>query len=227
MPPARTSEAVWLVYARELRLAWRRWGQLVQPVVFFVIIGAVFPLALAPEPLLLQTLAPGVVWVGALLSSLLGLESLFKTDREDGTLEQLLLTGQPLSLLLLGKLLAHWCVSGWPLVIASPLVGAMLGVPAHAQATSMLALWLGTGVMSLLGGAGAALTLAAQKGSVLLSVLVLPLMIPVIIFGARATDLAMHAEDAANAVWLLASLMVLALTLAPVATAAAVRISLE
>jgi heme exporter protein B len=172
-------------------------------------------------------IAPGVVWVGALLSSLLALESLFKADREDGTLEQIVLTGQPLAVLLLGKLLAHWCVSGWPLVLAAPVVGLMLGVPVGALGTLMVALWLGTGVMSFVGGASAALTLGAQKGSVLLSLLVLPLVIPVLIFGARATELAMHSESAAGPVWLLVAAFMFTATLAPIATSAAVRIGLE
>jgi len=165
--------------------------------------------------------------VGALLSSLLALDSLFRADLEDGTLEQLTLSGQPLGWLLLSKTLAHWCLSGVPLVVAAPVIAAALAAPSESFGVLLAALALGTGVLSFIGAVGAALTLGSRRGSVLLSLLVLPLAMPVLIFGARATDLAMRGEDAGAALALLAAMLILAATLAPLAVAAAVRISLE
>ena len=219
--------AAWLVFERDVRLAFRRWEQVSHPVVFFVMVATLFPLALSPESSLLRNIAPGVVWVGALLSSLLALDALLRADLEDGTLEQLTLSGQPLGWLLLAKTLAHWFLSGLPLVIAAPLVAMALAAPDESIGVLMLALFLGTGVLSFIGSVGAALTLGTRRGGVLLSLLVLPLAMPVLIFGARATDLAMRGEAAEGPVWLLAAMLVLAATLSPVAASTAVRISLE
>ena len=219
--------AAWLVFERDLRLAFRRWEQVSHPVVFFLMVVTLFPLALSPEPSLLRNIAAGVVWVGALLSSLLALESLYRADLEDGTLEQLALSGQPLAWLLLAKTLAHWFLSGIPLVIAAPLLAASLAAPSESVVVLMTSLALGTGVLSFLGSVGAALTLGTRRGSVLLSLLVLPLAMPVLIFGARAADLAMRGESADGPLWLLAAMLILAVTLAPWASSAAVRISLE
>lgn len=215
------------VMAREVRLAARRFGQVVQPVVFFLMVTTLFPLALNPEPSLLRDIAPGVVWVGALLSSLLALEALFRADLEDGTLEQLVISGQPLAALLAAKVLAHWALTGVPLVAAAPLAALALAVPVAALPVLVLTLLLGTGVLSFIGAVGAALTLAGRRGSVLLSLLVLPLVMPVLIFGARATDQAIRGDAATGGVWLLAAMLVLSMTLTPLATAAAVRICLE
>ena len=212
---------------RDVRLALRRWEQVTHPVVFFVMVATLFPLALSPESSLLRNIAPGVVWVAALLSSLLALDMLLRADLEDGTLEQMTLSGQPLGWLLLAKTLAHWALSGLPLVIAAPLVAVGLSAPASSAGATMLALLLGTGVLSFLGSIGAALTLGTRRGSVLLSLLVLPLAMPVLIFGARATDLAMRGESAQGPLLLLAAMLVLALTLSPIAASTAVRISLE
>jgi heme exporter protein B len=219
--------AAWLVFERDLRLAFRRWEQVTHPVVFFIMVATLFPLALSPEPALLRIIAPGVVWAAALLSSLLALDALFRADLEDGTLEQLTLCGQPLGWLLLSKTLAHWLVSGVPLAVTAPLIAVAFAVPADAIATLVVALLLGTGVLSFLGAVGAALTLGSRRSSVLLSLLVLPLAMPVLIFGARATDLALHGEPADGPLLLLASLFILSLTLSPLAASAAVRISLE
>lgn len=219
--------AAWLVLERELRLAFRRWEQITHPVVFFVMMATLFPLALSPEPALLRTLAPGVVWVGALLASLLALDTLYRGDLEDGTLEQLTLTGQPLGALLLAKTVAHWLLSGLPLVVTAPLIAYALAAPGEAVGTLMVSIALGTGVLSFVGAVGAALTLGSRRGSVLLSLLVLPLVMPVLIFGARATDLAIRGEPSGGPVWLLAAMLILAATLTPLATAAAVRVSLE
>jgi heme exporter protein B len=219
--------AAWLVLERDLRLAFRRWEQVTHPVMFFLMVATLFPLALSPEPALLRNIAPGVVWVGALLSSLLALESLFRADLEDGTLEQLTLSGQPLAWLLLSKTLAHWLLSGIPLVIAAPLIAVSLAAPGDSVGVLMISLALGTGILSFIGAVGAALTLGSRRGSVLLSLLVLPLAMPVLIFGARATDQAMRGEVANGPLFLLAAMLILAVTLAPLASAAAVRVSLE
>ena len=219
--------AAWLVFERDVRLALRRWEQVSHPVVFFAMVATLFPLALSPEPALLRSIAPGVVWVAALLSSLLALDALFRADLEDGTLEQLLLSGQPLGWLLLSKTLAHWLLSGLPLVVTAPLIAVTFAVPAEAVGTLMTALFLGSGVLSFLGAVGAALTLGSRRSSVLLSLLVLPLAMPVLIFGARATDLAMHGQAASGPLLLLTALLILSLTLSPLAASAAVRISLE
>lgn len=219
--------AAWLVFERDVRLAFRRWEQVTHPVVFFVMVTTLFPLGLSPETALLRTVAPGIVWVGALLSSLLALESLFRNDMDDGTLEQLVLSGQPLGWLLLAKTLAHWVLSGLPLVLTAPIVAMGLAAPGESVGVLMLALLLGTGILSFLGSVGAALTLGTRRGSVLLSLLVLPLAMPVLIFGARATDLAMRGDDAGGALLLLTSMLIMGACLAPVAASAAVRISLE
>jgi heme exporter protein B len=219
--------AVFLVLVRDLRLAYRRWEQLSHPVVFFLMVTTLFPLALSPEPALLRTLAPGVLSVAALLAALLALETLFRGDLEDGTLEQLVLSGQPLGALLFAKMLAHWCVAGLPLVLTVPLAAFSLAVPVEATPVLMMATLLMTGVLSFVGSIGAALILASRRGSVLLSLLVLPLGMPVLIFAARATELAIRGEPATGALLLLAAMLVLAITLAPLAAAAAVRICLE
>jgi heme exporter protein B len=226
-PQRGVASAAWILLRRDLRLAFRRAGELLQPLMFFVIVTTLFPLALTPELSRLRDVAPGVLWVGALLSSLLALDFLFRDDAHDGTLEQFVLSGQPLTALLLAKTFAHWLLSGLPLALSAPLIGIALGVPATAMSGVLVALVLGTVTLSLLGSATAGLTLGARRGGVLLSLLTLPLAVPVLIFGARATELAIMAESAAAPLYLLGALAVLALTLAPVAAAAAVRIGME
>jgi heme exporter protein B len=227
MLTAGLGRAAWLVFERDVRLAFRRWEQVTHPVVFFLMVTTLFPLAISPNDDLLRTIAPGVVWVGALLSSLLALESLFRNDLEDGTLEQLVLSGQPLGWLLLAKTVAHWVLSGLPLVLTAPIVALSLATPTASVGVLMLSLLLGTGILSFLGAVGAALTLGTRRGSVLLSLLVLPLAMPVLIFGARAHDLAIRGDAPAGALLLLTAMLILAVSLAPLAVAAAVRISLE
>lgn len=216
-----------LVVKRDLVLAFRRFGQIVQPLAFFAVVATLFPLALSPEMSRLRDVAPGVLWVSALLSSLLALEYLFRDDAQDGTLEQLALSGQPLTLLLLGKTLAHWILTGLPLALMAPLVSVAFGVSMDAMPGMLLALALGTVTLSLVGAIGAGLTLGARRGGVLLSLLTLPLMIPIVIFGARATELAIRGESYSAPMYLLAALAVLGLTLAPLAAAAAVKIGIE
>ena len=219
--------AAFLVFRRDLLLAQRHWGQVAQPLVFFLMVTTLFPLALSPELAELRRVGAGVLWVAALLASLLGLELLFRSDHADGTLEQMLLAGQPLSLLALAKGVAHWTTCGLPLVLLSPFVATGLGVPFGALDTVMLSLALGTGILSALGAIGSALTLGLRRGSLLLGLLVLPLAMPALIFGARAIDLAVHGDSSRGPLLLLSAMLVLAVTLAPPAVAAALRISAE
>jgi heme exporter protein B len=216
-----------LVLERELRLGFRRPDQLLQPLVFFLIVTTLFPLGLSLRLSLLRDMAPGVLWVAALLSSLLSLEALFKSDAEDGTLEQLALSGQGLTVIVMAKALAHWLVSGAALVLVSPMVGTALAIPQSAFPTMLLSLGLGTLTLSWLGAIGAGLTVGLKRGNVLLSLIVLPLAMPLLIFGAGATDRAISGTSAAGALYLLGALCVLTCTLAPFAATAALRITLE
>jgi heme exporter protein B len=210
-----------------MRLAVRHWEQIVQPLIFFVVVTTLFPLAISPSLSELRNIAPGVVWVAAMLASLLSLESLFRPDVEDGTMEQWALSGQPLALLLLAKTMTHWLFAGLPLVIMAPWVGTALGLPMSVWPVLMGSLALGTAILSILGGIGAALTVAVRRGGVLLALLVLPLEMPVLIFGARAVDLAMHGEMVAGPLNLLAAMLLMCLALGPFAMSAAMRISIE
>jgi heme exporter protein B len=216
-----------LIVERELRLSFRRPDQLMQPLVFFLIVTTLFPLALSPELSLLRDMAPGILWVAALLAALLSIDALFKGDADDGTLEQLALSGVPLGVIVIAKTLAHWLVSGAALVVMSPLVGTALGIPVAAFGTMMLSLALGTLTLSWLGAIGAGLTVGLRRGSMLLSLIVLPLASPLLIFGASATDRAITGTGPAGALYLLAALCVFTSTLAPLAASAALRITLE
>jgi heme exporter protein B len=212
---------------RDLKLAFRRPGEWLQPVAFFLIVTMLFPLALDPELSRLRTLAPAALWVAALLSSVLAIEFLFREDGRDGTLEQYALSGQSFAGLLLAKTAAHWLLTGLPLAIAAPVAAVGLGAPGSAIPGILAALLLGSVSLSLLAAIGAGLTLGIRRGGALLSLLVLPLAVPTLVFGARATELAIQGESLAAPLYLLAALSVFGITLAPLAAAAAVRISLE
>ncbi|HKZ73508.1 MAG TPA: heme exporter protein CcmB [Steroidobacteraceae bacterium] len=216
-----------LVCGRDLRLAFRRREQLVQPLGFFVLVAMLFPLSITPELSRLRDIAPGVLWVAALLSSLLALEFLFRDDSLDGTLEQYALSGRSLTWLLFAKTATHWLLTGVPLALLAPVLGTALGVPSTAMPWMVAALALGTLNLSLLGAIAAALTLGVKRGGVLLSLLTLPLAVPVLIFGSQATQRAIEGTSLAAPMYMLAALAVLGVTLAPLAAAAAVRISLE
>jgi heme exporter protein B len=220
-------EALALILRRELLLSFRRPDQLLQPLVFFLIVTTLFPLGLSVRLALLQEMAPGVLWVAALLASLLSLEALFKSDADDGTLEQLALSGQGLTVIVVAKTVGHWLVSGAALVVVSPLVGTALAIPTETFPIMMVSLALGTLTLSWLGAIGAGLTVGLKRGNVLVSLIVLPLAMPLLIFGAGATDRAIAGTSAAGALYLLAALCVLTCTLAPWAAAAALRITLE
>lgn len=213
--------------SRDLKLAFRRRGQLVQPLAFFAIVTTLFPLGISPELSRLREVAPGVLWVAALLSSMLALEFLFRDDAQDGTLEQYALSGQSLTWLLLAKTVTHWLLTGLPLALMAPLAGLSLGVPVASVPGIVAALGVGTVALSLIGSIGAALTLGVKRSGVLLSLLTLPLAMPVLIFGAHATELAIKGDSYSVSLQLLASMAVLGVTLAPLAAAAAVRIHLE
>jgi heme exporter protein B len=220
-------EAWALMVRRELSLSFRRPDQLLQPLVFFLIVTTLFPLGLSLQLSLLRDMSPGVLWVGALLSSLLSLDSLFKSDADDGTLEQLALCGQGLTVIVAAKTFAHWLVSGAALVLMSPLVGTALNVPSSAFGTMMLSVALGTLTLSWLGAIGAGLTVGLKRGNVLLSLIVLPLAMPLLIFGAAATERAISGISTTGALYFLAALCVFTCTLAPFAATQALRITLE
>jgi heme exporter protein B len=222
-----TIEAAKLVFVRDLTLAWRRWDEVAQPLMFYVVVTTMFPLATTPDMAQLREIGAGVVWVAALLASLLALESLFRADVDDGTMEQWVLSGQPLGWLLLAKVAAHWVMTGVPLVIMSPIVGTALGLPVSVWGVLMLSLVLGTGTLSVLGGIGAGLTVGVRRGSVLLSLLVLPLAMPMLIFGSRAVQMQMDGDSPAGPLQLLAAIFFMALSLGPIAMSAAVRIGVE
>ena len=212
---------------RDLLLAWRRRTDVLATMFFFIIVVSLFPLGIGPEPQLLRTIAPGVVWVAALLASMLALGRVFGNDYEDGTLEQLLLTPQPLYLVVLAKVLAQWLVSEVPLVLVAPVLGLQFGLSQNTLAVMTVSLLLGTPVLSLVGSIGAALTLGLRSANVLVALLVLPLYIPVLIFGSGAIEATVSGAEAQPYLLLLGATLVLALTFAPWATAAALRISVE
>lgn len=216
-----------LALARDLTLAFRKRGQLIQPLAFFALVTMLFPLAVSPELARLRAIAPGVLWVAALLASLLALEFLFRDDAYDGTLEQYALSGQSLTWLLFAKTVAHWLLTGLPLALMAPFAAMSLGVSAAAVPGIILVMIVGTVALSLIGAIGAALTLGMKRSGALLALLTLPLSLPVLIYGARATELAIAGSSFVAPLELLAALAVLAVTLAPLAAAAAVRISLE
>ncbi len=216
------------ILMRDITLAMRRRTDVLTTLFFFIIVVSLFPLGVGTEAKTLRILGPGVIWVAALLASMLALERLFAADYEDGTLEQMLLTAQPLSLLVLAKAAAHWLLTGLPLVALAPLVGLQYQLPPDALLMMMVSLLIGTPVLSLIGGIGAALTLGLRGGGILLSLLILPLYIPVLVYGAGAVTVSMiDLADTQPYLALLAAFLLLALTFAPVATAAALRISLE
>ena len=212
---------------RDLLLAWKRPGDILNPLFFFAMVCSLFPLAVGPTVEQLQFSGPGVLWIAALLAMLLSLNSLFLSDYEDGSLEQMLTSSQPLVVLALGKTVAHWLTSGLPLVMLSPLLAMTFQMPLEITGVLMVTLTFGTMSLSLLGSVGAALTVGLHRGTALLSLLILPLAMPVLIFGARTVSLAAAGDVYSGGVFALAAYVVGALSLAPYATAAALRISNE
>ncbi|MEK7820178.1 MAG: heme exporter protein CcmB [Pseudomonadota bacterium] len=215
------------VVRRDLRLSLRQGTDSLMTLVFFVIAIVLFPLGVGPEPNVLARIGGGVVWVAALLASMLALEKLFQADFEDGGLELLALAPMPLEGVVLAKVVAHWLTAGLPLVIVAPLLGLLMNIPADVFPTLVLALLLGTPALSLIGAVGAGLILGARRGGVLLSLLVLPLFIPVLIFGVSAVEAAAQGLPAKASLLILGGLALGALALSPWAAAAAIRQALE
>ncbi len=215
------------VTRRDLLLARRRRTEALLPLGFFVVAASLFPIGVGPEPQTLRQIAPGVVWVCALLAAMLSVTQMFASDYQDGSLEQMLLVPQPLFLIVLGKVLAHWLSSGVPLVLAAPLIGVLFGMHSGAIAFLALSLLLGTPILSLLGAVGAALTLGLRSGAALLFLLVLPLTVPTLIFGTGAVVAQDSGLSPQAHLSLLGALLIVTLLGAPLATAAALRISLD
>ena len=218
---------VFSLIARDLRLSLRRQADIVSVLFFFIIVVSLFPLGIGPETEQLRKLAPGVLWVAALLATMLSLPRLFADDHRDGTLEQLALSPQPLALIVLCKVIAHWLVSGLPLTLLAPILGLQFDLSTEALQTLTLALLIGTPALSGIGAIGAALTLGVRGGGVLLSLLILPLYIPVLIFGAGAVEATVSGVGGEAHLSLLAALTLGAVFFAPWPTAAALRIALE
>ena len=218
-------KAFYYLLLRDMRLALRSRHELANPLIFFVLVVTLYPLAVMPTPERLQEMAPGVIWVAALLAVLLSLDRLFKQDYEDGSLDQLMLSPNPLVILVLAKVCAHWLLTGLPLVIIAPLLGVFMALEAESLNVLLASLLLGTPVLSLVGAIGVSLTVAVNRGGVLLSLIVLPLYIPVLIFGANAIDVASDGMSVRGQLYFLGAVLVFALSLAPLATAVALRIT--
>ncbi|HJS38440.1 MAG TPA: heme exporter protein CcmB [Burkholderiales bacterium] len=215
------------ILARDLRIVLRRPGDAATALLFFVIVASLFPLGVGAEPNLLRAVAPGVIWVAALLASMLSLARLFAADHADGTLEQMLLGAAPLGVVAAAKVLAHWLVSGLPLVAIAPLIALQYDLAPELYGTLALSLLLGTPVLGFIGAIGAALTLGLRGAGVLLALLVLPLYVPVLILGAGSVEMASAGLEAGGQLLLLAALLVVSAVFAPWAIAAALRISTE
>ena len=216
-----------IILRRDLRIALRRKGDVLNVLVFFVLVASLFPLGVGPEPNQLRAIAPGVVWVGALLAAVVSLPRLFAADFADGTLEQMLVSPQPLAVVVLAKIAAHWLSTGLPLALAAPLIGLQYGLLADALLVLLASLLLGTPVLSLLGAAGAALTLGARGAGALLGLLLLPLYVPALVFGAGAVTAAMSGLDPSSHLSLLGAILAVSSLLGPWAACAALRVALD
>jgi heme exporter protein B len=225
-PGDSLADAFLAMLRRDLTLAFRHRGELANPLLFFVIVVSLFPLGVGPAPSTLATIAPGIIWVAALLAAMLALDGMFRSDFADGSLEQITLSHHPLSVLVLAKVLAHWLITGLPLIVVAPLLGLLLYLPDQAMPVLVASLALGTPVLSLVGAIGMGLTVGLKRGGVLLSLLVLPLYVPVLIFGALSVNDAAAGLSVTGHLYFLAALLVLSASLSPLATAAAVRISI-
>ncbi len=212
---------------RDLLLSFRHRNDIVNPLAFFLMVAVMFPLGVSPEPKFLAEVAPGVIWVAALLASLLSVDSIFRTDYDDGSLEQMLVSPQPLLLLVLAKVFSHWLISGFCLALMSPLLALMLFLPSEGLFSLIISLLLGTPTLSLIGAIGAGLTVGLRKGGVLISLLVLPLYIPVLIFGAGTVQAGAMGMSIDGYLAILAAILVLSIMLTPFAIVAALKISIR
>ncbi len=224
---APTLAACRAVLLRDFRLIWRRRGDALNPVLFALLVIALFPFALGPQPDVLARIAPGVIWVALLLAGLLSLDTLFRSDLDDGSLEQLMLAPQPLALMVACKILVHWASTSLPLIVATPVFATLLYLPAGELPVLLYSLVLGTPLLSLIGAVIVALTVGMRRSGMLLALLALPLYVPVLIFGAGSVMAAAQGLPFAGALLLLSAGLVMALVLAPLAAAAALRIALQ
>lgn len=215
------------IIRRELLIAYRRQADIFNPLWFFIIVITLFPLGIGPEPNLLARIAPGIIWVAALLAALLSMERLFRDDYLDGSLEQMLLMPTPLSVAAFAKMIAHWLLTGLPLILISPLLAILLSLNWHTWIAVLLTLLIGTPTLSFLGAIGMALTVGLRKGGVLLSLLILPLYIPVLIFATSAIEAASLGMAYDGQLAIMGAMLVGSLTLAPFAVAASLRISVN
>ncbi len=220
-------QAFFIILQRDLILAIRHRAELMNPVLFFVLVVVLFPLGIGAEATILERIAPGIIWVAALLAALLSLDRIFRTDMEDGSLEQMLISAQPMSLLILAKIIAHWLITGLPVVLVGPLLALFLGLPMDGIETLFITLLLGTPVLSAIGSVGVALTVGLRRGGVILSLLVLPLYVPVLIFASQAVDAAASGFQPTAAIAMLSALLLLSLSLTPWAASAALKMSVS
>ncbi|MGS2716844.1 heme exporter protein CcmB [Eionea flava] len=219
--------ALFAVFRRELRISFRQQSDMLNPVLFFLMVVTMIPLGIAPQASILSALAPGILWVIALLACLLSLDGLFRSDYEDGTLEQCVLSAQPLYFIVLVKVLAHWLTTGLPLTLVAPLLGVLLALPSDGFLPLWLSLLLGTATLSFIGAIGAALTVSLRRGGLLLSLIIMPLYMPVLIFGASTVRYAVDGINYSSPLAVLGVFLALALVLAPLAITGALRMSLE
>jgi len=218
----------WLqIFKRDLLIAFRRRSEIIHPLIFFVMVISLFPLAIGDDKVLLQKIAPAIIWVTALLATMLSLDNLFRSDFEDGSLEQMTLLKSPLSLLVTAKITAHWFITGLPLILITPLLAVLLYVPAETMSILLLTLLLGTPTLSLIGAVGIALTVGLRQGGVILSLLILPLYIPVLIFATLALQNTAQGFSAEAQLAMMLAILVLSITLSPFAIAAALKVSLN
>ncbi len=215
------------IIRRDLVLAFRRRAEMLNPILFFIIVVTLFPLGVGAQPQLLQAIAPGIIWVSALLAAMLSLDGLFRSDFDDGSLEQILLSPHPTSILILGKIIAHWLVTGLPLILVAPLLAEFLGMHSDALIVLLKTLLLGTPVLSLVGAIGVALTVGLRRGGMILSLLVLPLYVPVLIFASNAVEMASGGLPVDAQINILLAMLCLALVLAPLPASAALKMSVS
>jgi heme exporter protein B len=227
MSKQATGTAFSALLRRDFLLAYRRRAELLQPLVFLMVVTTLFPLGVGPSPQLLANIAPGVIWIAALLASVLSLDSLFRSDFEDGTLEQMVLSGQSLALIALARIVAHWLVAGLPIVLISPLLAMWMNLPDEGLPILIESLVIGTPILSLIGAIGGALTVSLKRGGQLLSLLVFPLYVPLLILATSAVGAAVVDLPYTGQLGLMVSGLIVALTLAPFATAAALKLSLS
>ena len=221
------SRAFFALLRRDLLLAFRRRTELLFPVIFLMVVVSLFPLGIGPGPQLLARIAPGVIWIAALLATVISLDALFRSDFEDGTLEQFVISGHPLTLIALAKILAHWLVAGLPIVLLSPLLALWMNLPTESLGVMILTLAIGTPILSLIGSIGVGLTISLKRGGQLLSLLVFPLYVPILIIATAAVMAASDSLPYTQFLGLLTAGLITSVTLAPFAAAAALKISLS